>query len=60
MDPQYQPAYHFLANLEFKGANSYEESEPAFATIDKVCVALRCVWCRARGGGESRVWMEGF
>lgn len=35
MDPQYQPAYSFLANLEFKGANSLEDSKPAFDTIDK-------------------------
>jgi hypothetical protein len=47
MDPQYQPAYSFLANLEFKGANSLEDSKPAFDTIDKarrtyidICVCI--------------------
>jgi len=35
MDPQYQPAYSFLANLEFKGASTADDSRPAFETIDK-------------------------
>ncbi|TFJ87400.1 hypothetical protein NSK_001732 [Nannochloropsis salina CCMP1776] len=35
MDPQYQPAYSFLANLLFKGVSTVEDSKPAFEIIDK-------------------------
>lgn len=46
MDPLYQPAYAFLANLEFRMAPTFEETSRGFELIDKV-------------GGEGRVMAIG-